>query len=103
MDTNKLTNKYKVDNIDIAISKVLLDMKKIEKLKQSMCHKKKPYCGPVNKALESFVELTMRIDFESEGWTTPLTVLGACAIPPVLPIGPSFTFLIIFDSAKLST
>ena len=43
MDTNKLTNKYKVDNIDIAISKVLLDMKKIEKLRQSMCHKKKPY------------------------------------------------------------
>lgn len=31
MDTNKLSNKYKVDNIDIAVRKVLLEMKKLKK------------------------------------------------------------------------
>ena len=30
LDTTKLSNKYQVDNIDIAISKVLLDMKKLK-------------------------------------------------------------------------
>ena len=30
MDTNKLTNKYQVDTIDIAINKVLIDMKKLK-------------------------------------------------------------------------
>jgi len=30
MDTNKLSNKYKVDDINIAVNKVLINMKKLK-------------------------------------------------------------------------
>ena len=102
MDTNKLTNKYQVDDIDTAILKVLLDMKKLKNWSKVCAIRKNPIVELWRRHwshLWSFVRwLILRVRVWSPFWRSWARVL-----PPVLPIGPSFTFLIILDSAKLST